>query len=163
MLDYGIVAYLSERPGLRGKCISRQKLCIIRYEPEPVPHQKISPADLDPSKEIRFTGGNFRSMNYWRKNWFGGKMESRLELNTVQGIAPFLEGTDYWAVCTPSMANSIAKTVSLQIYELEDCPDTWDLFFLKRGNEGDGKLTAAEVFEQALFAYVRDFQSFIPM
>ncbi len=158
MLDYGIVAYESERAGLRLQCISRQKLCIIKYDPEPVPGQTISASELDPSKEIRFTGGNFRSMNYWRKNWFAGKMESRLELNTVQGIVPFLEGTDYWAVCTPSMAESIAKNVSLQIYQLEDCPDTWELFFVKKGSEGEGKITAAEVFEQELLAYVRDFK-----
>lgn len=158
MLDYGIVAYESERAGLKLQCISRQKLCIIRWDPEPLPDQKISPAELDPSKEIRLTGGNFRSMNYWRKNWFGGKMESRLELNTVQGIVPFLEGTDYWAVCTPSMAASIARNISLQIYQLEDCPDTWELFFVKKGSEGEGKITAAEEFEQELLDYVRDFK-----
>lgn len=164
MLDYGIVAYESDRPGIRRQCISRQKLCIISYDPDPVPARKISPADLDPSKEIRFTGGNFRSMNDWRKNWFGGKLESRLELNTVQGIVPFLEGTDYWVVCTLSMAASIARNVSIQIYELEDCPETWELFFLKKGVEGDSKITAAEEFEQELMAYVKNFneEEFLP-
>ncbi|WP_425755340.1 LysR family transcriptional regulator [Ihubacter sp. rT4E-8] len=157
MLDYGITAYESERAGISNQCISRQKLCLIRYSAKPEEGQVISAAALDPAKEIRFTGGNFRSMNHWRKTWFSGKNESRLELNTVQGIVPFLDGTDYWAVCTPSMAASIARNVSLQIYQMEDCADTWELFFLKREGEEAQKTTAAMQFEAELFAYVEAF------
>lgn len=62
------------------------------------------------------------------------------------------------------MAASIARNVSIQIYELEDCPETWELFFLKKGVEGDSKITAAEEFEQELMAYVKNFneEEFLP-
>ena len=158
-LDYGIVAYESERAGIQRQCISRQKLCIIRYceNPKEGEIMSISPEELDPAKEIRFTGGNFRSMKHWRQSWFSGKSESRLELNTVQGIVPFLDGTDYWAVCTPSMADSIGRNVSLQIYQLQDCDDTWELFFLKKESEGEKQTAAAAAFETELFAYVQAF------
>ena len=156
-LDYGIVAYESDRTGIIRQCISRQKLCIIRYSKNPKEGLVISPGELDPAREIRFTGGNFRSMNHWRQTWFSGRNESRLELNTVQGIVPFLDGTDYWAVCTPSMAQSIARNVSLQIYTLEGCEATWELYFLKKEFEGGKTTSACKLFEQALFDFVSTF------
>ncbi len=158
-LDYGIVAYESERAGISRQCISRQRLCIIRYSEKPKAGETISSQDLDPAKEIRFTGGNFRSMNHWRQSWFSGRNESRLELNTVQGIVPFLDGTDYWAVCTPSMAASIARNVSLQIYALDGCADTWELFFLKKESEREKQTAAASIFEKELFDYVQGFRN----
>ena len=121
----------------------------------------ISPEELDPAKEIRFTGGNFRSMKHRRQSWFSGKSESRLELNTVQGIVPFLDGTDYWAVCTPSMADSIGRNVSLQIYQLQDCDDTWELFFLKKESEGEKQTAAAAAFEFQL-ASRKSSQAMVP-
>lgn len=153
-LDYGIVASESERVGIRRQCISRQGLCIIRYDEDPQAGRTISPAELDSAKEIRFTGGNFGSLVRWRQNWFGGRMESRLELNTVHGIIPFLEGTDYWAVCPPSIAAEVARHIPLQIYPIADSAGVWEIFFLKKGEKGS---PAGEAFEQELLRYVETF------
>lgn len=157
MLDYGIVAYDSERAGIKRQCISRQQLCVIRYADDPVSNQHITPEELDPAKEIRFTGGNFRGMNKWRATWFGGRQESRLELNSIQGIVPFLKQSDYWALCTRSMAEAIARDVSVQIYQLENCHDIWEIFFLKKEIDKGFITTAAAAFEEELFAYIRSY------
>lgn len=154
LLDFGIVAYDSERADIRKVCIEQQRFCIIRWSENPQPDLFITPQELDPAKEIIFTGGNFRGMKQWRENWFEGKRQSRLELNTIQGIVPFLQGSDYWALCTSSMARSIARDVSLQIYQLQDCRDTWEIFFLKKDQQ-TARPAAQETFEEELLAYVQ--------
>ncbi len=154
MLDYGIVAYESERAGIIKQCINRQRFCIVRYTKSPTPNQTISPQDLDPAKEIRFTGGNFRGMKHWRETWFSGRMKSHLELNTIQGIVPFLQGSDYWVLCTEGMAAALAEQVSLQIYQLQNCADVWEIFFLKKELEEGKKALAADIFEKELFQYI---------
>lgn len=157
LLDYGIVAYDSQRPGLVSQCINRQKLCVIRYSPNPVLDQTIRPSELNPSKEIRFTGGNFRGMSHWREKWLGSNNQCRLEINSIQGVVPFLQHSDYWAVCTPSMAEAIGEKVSLQVYSLEECSDIWEVYFLKKEYGEEMKPQAAQMFEGELMAYVREF------
>ena len=55
-------------------------------------------ASLTRRAEIRFTGGFFAGMNAWHERWFGLDRSCPLEVNTSRGVAPLMEGADYWAV-----------------------------------------------------------------
>lgn len=157
LLDYGIVAYESHRPGIQCRCISRQRLCIVRYAEKPQDDLFIDPKDLDPTKEIRFNGGNFRGMNHWRKEYFGTNSQSRLEINSIQGVVPFLENSDYWVICTPSMAEAIGANVSLQVYQLAESSEIWEVYFLKKEYREQNLTAMARSFEEELMDYVCQF------
>lgn len=155
LIDYGLAAYESSRPEVLLECVATQALCVIQYAENPQPGRTISPSQLDPAKEIRFTGGFFSSMRLWREKWFGPNYDCRIELNTSRGIVPFLEHTDYWALTPLDTAEVLAKKISLQIYHLEDAPEPRKIYLLKKHSNYQSSLEVRRLFEKELKAFLK--------
>lgn len=154
LVDYGIASYDAYRPSIETCCLDSRPLCIIRYSENPIPGLTIHPRELDPKKEIRFTGGHFSNMNTWREKWFGLAHEERLDLNASRAIIPFMSNTDYWALLPADVAENLAKEVSLQIYELEDPPTPWKVYLLKKRNPYSQNIEVRRIFEKALMTHM---------
>lgn len=154
LVDYGIASYDAYRPAIESLCLISGPLCIVRYSENPLPGLTIHPHDLDPKKEIRFTGGHFSNLNIWREKWFGPRHEERLDLNASRAIIPLLDKTDYWALSPLDVAENLAKELSLQIYMLEDTPSPWKVYMLKKRNPHSQNIEVRRIFEKALIAHV---------
>lgn len=154
LVDYGFASYEAFRPEIVCRCIDSQPLCVIQHSDSPQPGLTIRPDQLDPSKEIRFTGGHFGGMSLWREKWFGFNQKFRMEINTSRGVLPFLERTGYWVLAPLDMAEHLAEETSLQIYRLEDPPEPWRIYLLKKQQTNMNNIEVRRVFEEELLAYV---------
>ena len=154
-IDFGFASYDSYREGVEIRCIDTQPLVVMRYCEHPEPGRVIHPRELDPSREIRFTGGFFAGMNAWHERWFGLDRSCPLEVNTSRGVAPLMEGTDYWAVSPIRMARELARTMSLQIYRLDEAPGEWKVFMLRRRDSQRGNPELCRAFESGLMDFIK--------
>lgn len=150
LIDYGFASYESSRPEILKERIDSQSICVIQYASVPQPERTIHPSQLDPAKEIRFIGGDFSNMRLWREKWFGLNCESFMEVNTYRGIVPFMRQKDYWALFPIDMVDELSKELSLQIYRLEDEPEPWEIFLLKKKRNYQANSEAQQLFEQDL-------------
>lgn len=158
-IDFGFASFDSARNGIRSHCIDRQPLCVIRYSEHPVPEQSLHPSALDPAKEIRFIGGFFASMNTWHEHWFGLDRSCPLEINTSRGIIPLMEHSDYWAISPMGVALDLARKMPLQIYRLEEPPEDWQIYMLRRQGAGPGSIELCRLFEKELLEYINNIHS----
>lgn len=158
-IDFGFASFESARNGILARCIDRQPLCVIRYSETPGPEQVIHPRMLDPSKEIRFIGGFFAGINAWHEHWFGLDRSWPLEINTSHGIVPLIEHSDYWAISPVTVAYSLAQMTSLQIYRLEEPPEDWQVFMLRRQEVGSGSIQLCRLFEAEFSEYLDEIHS----
>lgn len=156
LVDFGFASYESLRPEISCRCIEEDPLCIICYAEEAQPIRRIRPDQLDPRKEIRFTGGHFDGMNLWREKWFGYNQENVLEVNTCRGIVPFLYRTDRWIISPLTISDILSKEIPLQIYELEDPPQPWRMYLLKKIKTRTHVTEVCRLFEEELLAYLED-------
>ena len=157
LIDFRFASYEAYRPEIVSKCIDCQQICVIQYAENPVPELTIRPNELDPAKEIRFTGGHFSGMRLWREKWFGLTQESRLEVNTSRGIVPFMTHTDYWALSPVDMAEHLSRELSLQIYQLEEPPAPWKIYLLKKQRNHLNNIEVCRIFEKELLEYTENF------
>lgn len=158
LIDYGFVSYEAYWPGIVSKCIDCQPICVIRYAEDPVPELTIRPDELDPAKEIRFTGGHFSGMKLWREKCFGPTQECRMEVNTCRGIVPFMDHTDYWVLSPVDMAEHLSRELSLQIYQLEEQPAPWKIYLIKKRRNHLNSIQACGVFEEELLKYTETYR-----
>ena len=156
LIDFGFVSFESTRPETVCRCICRQPLCIIRYSKDPKPGLTIRPDQLDPTKEIHFTGGHFSGMSRWREKWFGLNPEYRMEVNSSRGIVPFMRNSDNWALCPLDFAERLAEELSLQIYWLEDEPEPWKIYLLKKQGNYLDNIEVCRLFEQELSHFMEN-------
>lgn len=155
LIDYGFVSYEAIHTEIQVKCIDCQSICVIQHVESPQPERFIRPDQLDPAKEIRFTGGHFSNMNLWREKWFGLSQAYRLEVNTSRGIVPFMKHNDYWALSPIDMAKHLSEELSLQIYRLEEEPEPWKIYLLKkRKHYQSGGLEIRRLFESDLAEFL---------
>ena len=158
-IDFGFVSFDSARDGILTRCIDRQPLCVIRYSEHPSPAQSLHPSILDPTKEIRFIGGFFASINAWHERWFGLDRSCPLEVNTSHGIIPLMEHSDYWAISPIGAALDLAQEMPLQIYRLEESPEDWQIYMLRRREAGPGSIELCRLFEAELLEYIDKIHS----
>lgn len=154
LVDFGFASYESLRPDMSCRCVEEDPLCIIRYAETPQPVQRIRPDQLDPKNEIRFTGGHFDGMNLWREKWFGHNMENALEVNTCRGIVPFMHRSERWVISPLSISALLAEEMPLQIYELEDPPQPWRVYMLKKIKTHTDATEVCRIFEKELNAFL---------
>lgn len=158
-IDFGFASFESSRENLISCCIDRQPLCVIQYAEHPGPERPLHPRELETDKEIRFTGGYFASMNAWHERWFGLERSSPLEINTSYGVLPLMRGTDYWAICPLGVARKLYQEMPLQIYLLEESPEDWQVYMLKRQQaKADSKNICSE-FESEFLHYIEQSKS----
>lgn len=158
-IDFGFASFESARNGIFTRCIDRQPLCVIRYSEQPGPEQVLHPSTLDPSKEIRFIGGFFAGINAWHERWFGLDRGWPLEINTSHGIIPLMEHSDYWAISPITVARDLARETSLQIYRLEEQPEDWQIFMLRRQESSPGSIQLCRLFEAEFLEYIDEIHS----
>ncbi len=154
LIDYGFVAYESYRSGVRCSLVKADEARIICSRHAGIPYH-INPSDLAPEKEIRFTGGNFATVDKWRKALFGTTPSCRLETNNVLSVADFIRDSDYWAVCPETFANQVAAKEGLQVSELPAGSLHWQMYLLTREMPQKEKLTINKLFEEELKEYIQ--------
>lgn len=158
-IDCGFASFNSAREGILTRCIDRQELCVIRYSEAPGPEQLLPPGSLDPSREIRFIGGFFAGISAWHERWFGLERNWPLEINTSHGILPLLEHSDYWAISPLTTARELAREIPLQIFQLDDPPEDWQIFMLHREEAGPNGNRLYRLFETELLEYIDEIHS----
>lgn len=154
LVDFGFASYESLRPEISCRCVEEDPLCIIRYAENPGPIQRIRPDQLDPEQEIRFTGGHFDGMNLWREKWFGHNLENTLEVNTCRGIVPFMHRSQRWIISPLAISTLLAEEMPLQIYELEDPPQPWRVYLLKKIKTRADTTEVCRIFEKELLSFL---------
>lgn len=154
LIDYGFAAYEAYRSEVISECINQQSTCVIQYAENPIPGLKILPSDLDPIKEINFTGGHFTTFNIWHKKWFGTQHVCALEINSPMAAIPYLKEFGYWALCSIKSAKHIMQKLSLQLYQLDDPPEDRKIYLLKRRDSSIKNMEIGRMFEHELREYI---------
>lgn len=155
LTDFGFASYESQQGGVSARCIDRQPLCIVCRSDDPKPPYPISPSELDPERQVRFTGGDFSSLILWRKKWFGNENRCRVEINTVSGMRQFLQRGSYWALIPVGSALELAKQLPLQIYTLDETPEPWKVYLVRSPKSASHDLESCRIFEAELLEYTR--------
>ena len=143
LTDFGFASYEADYPRLRVEEIERQELCIISSAHLPETGSRLDIARLDPACEIRFSGGHFKSMEQWREKHHPGAGEPALTVNAGLGALRFFRDAPRWAISPLNMAQLLVRYAPLHIYPLEEQPQPWRMFMLRRRD--------AEGSRQALF------------
>lgn len=154
LIDYGFASLESTRNEIVRKCINRQKIYVIEYCEKPQEMKKIHPKDLDISKEIRFTGGHFANFNSWHEKWFENQYAFRIDINSSLAAIPYLKSFGGWALCPLSLAKTLSKYVSIQVYELEDGPDDRKIYMIQRAGNGIKDMSLGRQFEEEFQEYL---------
>lgn len=154
LIDYGFASLESTRNEIDRKCINRQKIYVIEYCEKPQEMKKIHPKDLDISKEIRFTGGHFANFNSWHEKWFENQYAFRIDINSSLAAIPYLKSFGGWALCPLSLAKTLSKYVSIQVYELEDGPDDRKIYMIQRAGNGIKDMSLGRQFEEEFQEYL---------
>jgi len=156
LIDYGFASFESARDEIANRCINRQKIYVIEYSEHPTEIKKIHPKELDISKEIRFTGGQFANFNSWHNKWFENQYAFRVDINSPHAAIPYLKAFGGWALCPLSLGMTLAKMTSLQFYELEDGPADREIYMIRRKDSSMKDLSLGKEFEESLEAYLEE-------
>ena len=160
LIDYGFASYESFREAVSLRCISHQKSCIVRAEAQPglpvtIHSQQL---DLDPAKEIRFTGGHFYTLSAWHEKWLGGQSVCRAEVNSLKAAVPFLREAGCWALCPISSAEQLARETPLQFYYLDNPPEDREIYFLRHRESTLRHTQVEKLFQTELEDYLKDME-----
>lgn len=154
LIDYGFASYESYRNEIISKCINKQKIYVISYDDDPGDIKKISPAELEVTREICFTGGHFANFTSWRSSLTDNQYAYLVDINSPRAALPYLKKFHGWALCPLSLAKSLSKDASLQIYELEDPPEDRRIYMIRHTNSNVHELDFGREFEKELDAFM---------
>ena len=152
-IDFGFASYESSHHNITHKYLYNQKFCLVMANAHDRP---IVPSDLDPSKEIRFSGGNFSSIDLWREEHFPGANQGRVVVNSSLMLAKFLKEFDYWAILPQEEAEMLVDLYGISICELSDAPESRKIYFLTHSSQTFVPSEAAQIFIKELEKYESD-------
>ncbi len=158
LVDYGFASYESARNETVSRCINTQKTGLIQYCENPAPIKKIHPKDLDITKEIRYTGGHFDTFNSWYQKWFENPYAFHMSINSPHAALPLLKEFGGWVLCPFHLAEVLSRTMSLQIYELEEPPKDRKIYLVQRKDNGMKSLAIGKAFEKNLMVYLEKME-----
>ena len=131
LVDFGFAAYSSNLGGVVARCIDSQPLCLVRAVGAGDPSVPVHPGELDPEMEVQSVGGDFNGITRWREKWFGTSHRAHIEVNTASGVITFLNDPAYWVLLPQASAELLVQRAPLQIYELTDPPELWNIYLLR--------------------------------
>ena len=150
LVDFGFAAYSSNLGGVVARCIDSQPLCLVRAVGAGDPAVPVHPGDLDPEMEVQSVGGDFNGITRWREKWFGTSHRAHIEVNTASGVITFLNNPAYWVLLPQASAELLVQRAPLQIYELTDPPELWNVYLLRSQRSQTHSTAVCRAFEQEL-------------
>ena len=135
IVDFGFVSYESARSDIVPIHLYDQSFRIVSYTDLPLSSGLLSPADLEPSLEIRLSGGNFSSVSLWREKWFPGRNPAKTEINSPHMMVGLLKLPGTWALLPTVSANTLRDLYGVRVYELSDPPKTRKILLLRHGGK----------------------------
>ena len=108
-IDFGFASYESSHSNRKHEPVFSQDECLVFGRDSSSGQGPISPADLDPEKEIRLTGGNFSNVAQWRDVWFAGQDRCRVMVNSPHMIVKYLIDPGSWAILPLATARMLSK------------------------------------------------------
>ncbi len=151
-IDFGFASYESSHSNIKHDPVFSQDECLVFGSDAPA-EDRISPADLDPEKEIRLTGGNFSNVAQWRDVWFAGQDRCRVMVNSPHMIVKFLGETGSWAILPLATARMLSELYGIRICELTDAPESRKIYLLRHIGANKGSDDAARIFEEELSSF----------
>ena len=151
-IDYGFASYESSHRNIIHHHMYDQEFCLVRAKPSESP---ISPTQLDPAKEILFTGGNFSPIDLWRDYHFPGTGTSKIRVNSSILIAQCLKEFDTWAILPKELAEMLSELYGVGICGLTEAPDSRKIYFLMHSNSVNAASDASIIFFEELRKYER--------
>lgn len=150
LVDFGFAAYSSNLGGVVARCIDSQPLCLVRAIGAGDPSVPVHPGELDPEMEVQSVGGDFNGITRWREKWFGTSHRAHIEVNTASGVITFLNDPTYWVLLPQASAELLVQRAPLQIYELTDPPELWNIYLLRSQRSQTRSTAVCRAFEQEL-------------
>ena len=150
LVDFGFAAYSSNLGGVVARCIDSQPLCLVRAVGAGDPSVPVHPGELDPEMEVQSVGGDFNGITRWREKWFGTSHRAHIEVNTASGVITFLNDPAYWVLLPQASAELLVQRAPLQIYELTDPPELWNIYLLRSQRSQTRSTAVCRAFEQEL-------------
>ena len=80
----------------------------------------ISPKELDPSEELRFSWST--EFNDWHNYWFDPSIPPHIQLDYTALLCPLLLETNYWAIVPASILKILQSSKTLTVTKLTDPP-----------------------------------------
>lgn len=151
LIDFGFSTFETSHHNINHRHLYDQEFTLVMAERR---HGPVDARELDPAKEIIFTGGNFASVELWRSTHFSGGDQSRIRVNSAVMIAKCLkEFEGSWAVMPKGTADVLAQYYGTYVCEMSDAPEKRKIFFLFHAGGSSSYTRAAEVFLEELKAY----------
>ena len=133
--DFGFVSYESARSDLVLTHLYDQSFRVISYADLPLRDGLLDPGELDPSLEIRLSGGNFSNVSLWREEWFPGRNPAKTEINSPHIMAGLLKLPGAWALLPTVSAESLRDLYGVRLYALTDPPESRKILLLRHGGK----------------------------
>ena len=155
-IDFGFASYESSHSNIKHEPVFSQDECLV-FRGDGFPEQdRVSPAELDPEKEIRLTGGNFSNVAQWRDVWFAGQDRCRIMVNSPHMIVKYLSEPGSWAILPLATAQMLSKLYDIRICELTDAPESRKIYLLRHIGTNKGSDDAARIFEKELERFLEE-------
>lgn len=143
----GFASYESNRIGLVTEEIDRQDLCVITSE------ECQDPTALDPSREIRFSGGHFSSIDQWREYYYKDVNEPALVINGGFLEIVNLVKDGYWAITPLDMAKYLSKIVPIRVHFMKGQLEPWKVYMTYRKEESSDRAENVKFFMSKFIDY----------
>ena len=151
LVDFGFASYESSHHNIVHRHIHNQAFSLVMGSPS---SGTINLSELDPTKEIIFTGGNFSTIDLWRDSHFPGIDSSRIRINSTAVIARYLlEFEGSWAILPRDTAVILSDLYGTYVCALNDPPASREIYFLSHSSTYKSSSPAAEMFLKELKAY----------
>ena len=157
LVDFGFASYESSWSNVLHRDIYDQEFCIVSYTDIRKRNGRISPGNLDPSKEVQLSGGNFSSISLWRDKWYASRGESRIEINSPHMMVNLLRQPGSWALMPIISARHLARLYEMKIYELTEPPESRKIYLLQNDMSSSRSTDAAQIFSDELALYLQTF------
>ena len=153
-IDFGFASYESARSNIVHSHIYDQSFCVVSYTELDNDGGVISPAVLEPSMEVRLSGGNFSSIHLWRDKWFGESRGGRIEINSPHMMVKLLREPGTWALLPVTSAEHMKELYGMRVFSLSDSPESRKIYLLRHEHPSYVLTEAAETFLTELKTYI---------
>lgn len=131
LVDFGFAAYSSNLGGVVARCIDSQPLCLVRTVGAAIRPFPSTRASWIRRWRYSPSAATSTASPAGREKWFGTSHRAHIEVNTASGVITFLNDPAYWVLLPQASAELLVQRAPLQIYELTDPPELWNIYLLR--------------------------------
>lgn len=151
VIDFGFASYESDREGIIHRHLYDQTFAVVSFQDFQLSDGLLNPAQLDSSKEIKLSGGNFSNISIWRDEWFADKPSGRIEINSPHMMVNLLKHPDTWAILPEATARNMHELYSIKAFSLSDAPESRKIYLLRHAGK---PRTEAEALFSKEFGFI---------